>query len=131
MSNESESEPDPIDNRDDELDGLRIRQLASLRRAAYRSRSHAIVAMLVCAVAMVQAAIFLVQHLMHIGFNWRALLYACILIAGAFGSIFFMSRAIALHREATQTHTPAPTTPPDFSSLSDGSQRWKNLEDLQ
>ncbi len=131
MSDESESEPDPIDDRAAELDGLRIRQLATLRRAAYRSRSHTIVAMLVCAVAMVQAAIFLVQHLMHIGFNWRALLYSGILIVGAFGATFFMRRAIALHREATQTHTPAPTTPPDFSTLSDGSQRWKNLEDLR
>ena len=74
---------------------------------------------------------FLVQHLMHIGFNWCALLYAGILIAGAFGAIFFMRRANALHREATQTHTAFPHFAAGFSTLSDGSQRWKNLEDLR
>ncbi len=130
MSDESEPQPDPIDDRAAELDGLRIRQLATLRGAAYRSRSHAVIAMLVCAVAMVQAGIFLAQQLMHVGFGWRVLVYAGIVVAGGFGTRFFMRRAIALHREATQTQLPAPTTPPDFSTLGDGSQRWKNLEEL-
>jgi hypothetical protein len=42
-----------------------------------------------------------------------------------------MGRAIALHREATKSRVDTPMTPPDFSTLSDGSQRWKNLEELR
>ena len=125
-----DQEPEPRDERDGELDGLRIRQHAALRRAAYRSRSHAIVAMLVCLVAVLQSAILLIQQLVHVGFDWHIPVYGCVAIAGAYGTWFFFHRAVALHRETKQSHLPAPTANPDFSTLSDGSQRWKNLEDL-
>jgi len=119
------------DDRADELDGLRIRQLAALRRAAYRSRSHAVVAVVVCTVAVVQSAILLIQHLRQIGLGPRVPIYCAFCLAGGYGTVFFAKRAIALHREATQSHLGAPTAAPDFSSLSDGSQRWKNLEELK
>ena len=54
-----DSEPEAegvLDYRRPDLDGLRIRQFAAMKRAAYRSRSHAIVAMLLCAVAAVHSA---------------------------------------------------------------------------
>jgi hypothetical protein len=129
-SSPQESEA-PHDDRSAELDGIRIRQLATLRRAAYRSRSHAIVAALVCAFAVIQAGYLLVQQLLHTGYSARILLYTGFIIAGAYCAMFFTRRAVALHREATQSHLTDPTTPPDFSTLSDGSQRWKNLEEIQ
>ena len=125
-----EDEPIPTDDRDAKLDGVRIRQLAAMRRAAYRSRSHAVIAMLVCVVAAMQATIYLIQHLLHVGFGGRVVLYAAIVIAGSFGAIFFARRALALHHEAIQSRVSEPTTPPDFSTLGDGSQRWKDLENL-
>ena len=131
MTDESDSDTQQETDRSAELDGLRIRQLATLRRAAYRSRSHAIVAMLVCAAAVVQAGFLLVQHLIRIGLDARLLLYGAFILAGAYGAFFFYRRAVALHREATESHLENPTTPPDFSTLSDGSQRWKNLEEIQ
>ena len=126
----AESEPPPGDDRSAELDGLRIRQLATLRRAAYRSRSHAIIALLVCAVAVVHTSILLAQHLRYFGWGWRPPVYIAVILAAMYGVTFFWRRAVALHREAKQSHLETPTTPPDFSTLSDGSQRWKNLEDL-
>jgi hypothetical protein len=135
MTDEIEPNPEPSDDhandRDAELDGVRIRQLAAMRRATYRSRSHAVIATLVCVVAAMQATIYLVQHLLHLGFSWRVLLYAAFVIAGSYGAIFFARRAIALHREATQSRVLEPSSPPDFSTLSDGSQRWKDLEDIR
>jgi hypothetical protein len=118
----------------DELNGLRIQQLATLRCAAYRSRSHAIVAMLVCAAAVVQAGIFLIQHLIRIGWAWRILIYASFVIAGAWGVWFFSRRAMALHREATQTRLHTPTARPIFRSSvmdhSDGRISKKFVERL-
>jgi hypothetical protein len=131
MSEIDDPESDSAEDRSAELDGLKIQQLAALRRAAYRSRSHAVIAMLVCAVAVVQAGILLVQHLLHIGIGPRVPVYAGFVLVGVYGTIFFMRRAIALHREARQSHLDSPSIPPDFSSLDDGSQRWKNLEDLK
>jgi hypothetical protein len=119
------------DDRSAELDGMRIQQLATLRRSAYRSRSYAVIAMLVCIIAMAQAALLLIQYLMRIGWGWQPILYAMFVVAGAWGGWFFMRRAMALHREAKQSYLEFPTTPPDFSTLGDGSQRWKNLEEIR
>jgi hypothetical protein len=60
-------------------------------------------------------------------------------IAGAlavfafFAGIHFVRRIVALQREI-RTPPPMPPEPPggpDFSTLSDGSQQWKNLEDIR
>jgi hypothetical protein len=44
----------------------------------------------------------------------------------------FGRRAMELHRE-TKTPAPLPPAPrePDFSTLSDGSQQWKNLDEIR
>jgi hypothetical protein len=130
-SESEKTEPAPTDDRSAELDGVRIRQLSALRRAAYRSRSHAVIAMLVCAVAVVHTSVLLVQHLWRIGWGWNPLVYIAVILLAAFGTVYFTRRALALHREATQTQLTEPKTPPDLSQLSDGSQRWKDLEELK
>ena len=40
-------------------------------------------------------------------------------------------RAQQLRREAKASALSGPTTPPDFSKLSDGSQTWENLKDIR
>ena len=87
--------------------------------------------MLFCTVAAVQAGIYLVQHLRHFGLSARVVLYTCIVIAGVYGTVYFMRRAVALHKEATASRIQPPTVDPDFSTLSDGSQRWKNFDEIQ
>jgi hypothetical protein len=48
--------------------------------------------------------------------------------AALMGSSYFIRSALLLTKEIrTSFSIPEPTTPPDFSTLSDGSQRWKNL----
>src|SRR5690242_14638162 len=101
MSDESDPESPQESDRSDELDGVRIRQLATLRRAAYRARSQAIIAAVVCAFAILQAGYLLMAQLIHTGYSGRILLYALFILAGAYGAIFFFRRAVALHREAT------------------------------
>ena len=44
---------------------------------------------------------------------------------------FFIHRAIEIHREAKRSRIEPPATPPDFSTLDNGSQRWKNLEQIR
>ena len=124
--------PPPTEtDRSAELDGRRIRQLATMRRAAYRARSHAIIALLVCAVAVVHTSILLIQQLRYFGWGWRPPIYIAVIAAAIYGVIFFRRRAITLHSEAKQSYLTNPTAPPDFSTLGDGSQRWKSLEDLK
>jgi hypothetical protein len=116
----------------DELDGLRIRQLSALRRGAYRARSYALIGVGACAVTGIQLLIMTVTHVRARGWGMYPTGYvlgACVavMLASHFGR-----RVMELHREI-KTPAPLPPAPaePDFSRLSDGSQQWKNLEDIR
>jgi hypothetical protein len=119
------------DHQDDELDSLRIRQFAALRRATYRSRSYAIIAAIACAGAALQLAWLATRHASIVAWDWRPVLFAALAIASIVGSSWFVRRAIDLHRQAKQTLLPEPTSPPEFSKLSDGTQVAKNLEEMR
>lgn len=133
-ADEAHADPDhAAPHPQDELDGLRIRQVVALRRGAYRARSYALICAAVCVVAAVQLAIITVAHVHAHGLSGRPLgyvLFACVaLMLGG----FFARRALELHREARTPPSlpPAPPEGPDFSTLSDGSQQWKNLDEIR
>jgi hypothetical protein len=116
----------------EELDGLRIRQVATLRRGAARARSYLVIGAAVSVVAAVKLVSMAVEYVRANGWGPSPVGYlmfaaAALLLAGYFGR-----RALEAHREL-KTPPPLPPQPaePDFSTLSDGSQRWKNLEDLR
>jgi hypothetical protein len=115
---------------EEELNALRIRQLASARRAAYRARSYCVVGALVCVVAVVQLAWTAIGMIATTNLRFRAALYAVAAVVAAWGARYFFRKAMAFDREAKQSALPQPTGEPDFSTLSDGSQQWKNLEDV-
>jgi hypothetical protein len=117
----------------DELDGLRIRQLATLRRGAYRSRSHAVIAMIVCAVATAELGTTAWMRVRAIGWTSVPLLCIAMIPVALWGAIHFYRRASVLHREATRSLQAGPTehTSPDFTTLGDGSERWDRLNDVR
>src|SRR5688500_3938720 len=47
----------PKTDPEEELDGLRIRQLSALRRGAFRARSWCLIVVVICAVAVIQSTI--------------------------------------------------------------------------
>jgi hypothetical protein len=51
-------------------------------------------------------------------------------IACLFGWPMVLGRISAINRELQDTLQPEPETKPDFSTLSDGSQHWQNLQDM-
>lgn len=117
------------DDREHELDGLRIRQLSALRRSAYRTRSFAIIVAVACLVVGIQLAI----KAFRAESAWFRVLSAALAVFALFGAVHFTRRIAALQREL-RTPPPMPPEPPggpDFSTLSDGSQQWKNLEDIR
>jgi hypothetical protein len=124
-------QPPALDDRASELDGLRIRQLATLRRTTYRSRSYAIIAAGACAVLAAQLLFMTVRQVLGSGWSARTVLYVLVALLAVWGAWFFIGRVIALHREARRSPLADPETPPDFSTLSDGSQRIKNLEEIR
>jgi len=118
-------------SRDEEIDAARIRRLATERRSINRTASYFIVAAGVCVVAIGQLTWMTIQHVRAIGWTPRPIGYLLFIVLAFWGAWYFGSRAAALHREAKASVLPEPTTPPDFSTLDDGSKHWKNLEDVR
>jgi hypothetical protein len=125
----------PPDRRGDftaELDGLRVRQIAALRRGAYRTRSYCFVAAAALAVVGVQLVVTTVRGLRSQPL-W-AVGYGVLAALALVGFVHFARRVIQLTDELRHSPTaalPPPGPEPDFSTLSDGSQQWKNLEDVR
>jgi hypothetical protein len=111
-----------------ELNELRIRQMATLRRSAYRGRSYAIIGVTACIVMAVQLLWTIVRSRR---LDFWTIAFALMTIFSIWGAIFCIRRAIAMNREAKQSTLLEPPTPPDFSTLSDGSQLAKNLEEIE
>lgn len=123
---------EPPEDQDDELSGMRIRQLVVMRRSAVRARSYCLIAVITCVVGVVQFAINAI-------YGWRARgaeallawLQAALALVCVSGAIFFSRKLLTYHRELQKRPLDEPDTPPDFTTLSDGSQHWQALERMQ
>jgi hypothetical protein len=131
----SEAEEPHTGAADDHLNSNRIRQMASLRRAAIRTRSYCVIGLGVCVVAIAQFVFETIREWPeHVSWRgvWPAVLYLlCIAGLARFGIPTLVRLLIKCHREAKQSILPAPDRPPDFSSLQDGSQFAKNLDEIR
>jgi DNA-directed RNA polymerase subunit RPC12/RpoP len=118
--------------REAELDGMRIRQLSNARRALIRLRTYLFIGCVLGAVGGVQLIIKAVQRVRHEGLwdlrtvGFIAFAAACFMVA-----VFFLNRMTQMSHELKRPLLEEPTTPPDFSMLSDGSQHARDLEDIR
>ena len=121
-----------VDPRADELDGVRVRQIAALRRGAYRVRSYCVVAAAALVVVAVQLCVMAVAFVRAAGWGARPVGYVMFAGFALLAAGYFARRVLHLTRELRQSAVPTPPDrEPDFSTLSDGSQRWRNLEDVR
>jgi DNA-directed RNA polymerase subunit RPC12/RpoP len=114
-------------NDDLELSELRIRNVASLRRGAYRGRSYLIIAAGVCAVAAAK----LTQMALvgwRSGLRLAAIGDALFAVTAIIGFVMIWQKIMALTAEIRASELGDPEFPPDFSNLGDGSQRIADLE---
>ena len=119
----------PVEANRDDLDANQIKKIAHRRRAAYRSRGYLLIGSIFSASLGVQLVWNSVGRFRG-GYNVIAAAYlmtAAILFALAWRAF---GRAQQLKREADASALADPKSPPDFSQLGDGSESWKNLEDM-
>jgi hypothetical protein len=117
----------------DHLNSNRIRQMAALRRSAYRSRSYCLIATGGCIVGSAEFIFDAIHRLRHYSGGFDILIAIAYVIAAIALLVFtryFIRLAAQFYRESKKTILEDPTTPPDFSKLQDGSQIAKNLEDM-
>lgn len=129
---DDEEPADSQRRRRDELDRMHMRHVAQLRRSAVRSRTYMLVLLIGCLAGIGQLIYlcykFFQKHhnldLQHWGYIGLALLLARL-------AVRFWRRAQYFETESHRTELAEPAAPPDFSTLSDGSQYWKNLDQLK
>jgi hypothetical protein len=123
------TDDDPPPQNPDDLDNKRIRQIAKLRRNAVRSRGYVLIGGILCAILGMQLIWNSISRF-RADFTIVGAAYvmaAAILFALAWRAFV---RAQQLKHEAAASTLSDPKTPPDFTQLNDGSQSWKNLEDM-
>lgn len=114
------------ERRNAELDGLRMRQIATLKQSTIRARSYALIAMVLCASGAIKLIILGISG----GWSLRSAIEFLGAIVLALTTVHFSRRVSRLHRESRESALPEPAQPPDFSTLDNGSQRVRNLEKL-
>lgn len=119
--------------RAEELDGLKIRQLSVLRRAEYRQRSYVITGLAACAIAVGQSIWMAHVHVSERGWGPRVFGFLTVTLIAVVLSVWLwrlfkrQTAMIAEHHAADTT----PTREPDFSTLSDGQDRWERLNEVK
>jgi hypothetical protein len=128
---EPEAPPDERIPREDELNALRIKHIAAERRAIYRARSWHLIAAGVCAVATAQLVWMIVQRYRAAGWGLQCTGYLLFALLACNGVSYFAVRAWRTHRDAKRSALSDPQQTPDFSSLGDGGDAARKLEDVR
>ncbi len=117
----------------EELDGLRIRQLSQLRRSEYRQRSYAVTGLIACFILIGQAIWMANAHIAERGWELKVVGYIVFaLMAVILG--YWLTKVVKQLSARIAEHPstlPDPSREPDFTLLSDGSNRWEKLNDVQ
>ena len=119
-------------DRESAFDKLRIENYTALRMGAIRARSWWTIAQwmsILIVLDMLGKTIIEVSTLRQWGIF--PTLRTAVVITGCFFARHAHRRAAEFKREIDRSALAEPTVPPDFSTLSNGSDRWKNLEDVR
>jgi hypothetical protein len=101
------------------------------RRTAIRTRTYFVAGAVACVTGAIELVIMTVTEVRAGGWHVRQAGFVLAGVVGVWGAVYFFRRAAYWGRESRAVTMPEPETPPDFSTLSDGSQHAKNLENLQ
>ena len=129
---EEEEEVREVVGEGGQLSAARVRALSARKRSLIRTRTYVVVGMVVCAVAGVALVIKGGQGVAAmgtVGLRQMALAGAGLLCLA--GARYFLGLAGRYAAEIDATALAEPTTPPNFSGLSNGEQRWTNLERVE
>jgi hypothetical protein len=123
--------PAEAETHGERMSAVRVRQLSAERRGAYRLRSYCVIAAGFCLVLGIQLVAMSFRGGRETGLGMRPVGYACGAAAAGLAASFLVRRAVDLTRELRKPAQAAPAAAPDLSTLSDGSQHWKNLDEMQ
>ena len=110
----------------DELEETNIQLIVRSRRALFRTRGYCIAFLMTCTIGAVQ----LIERLYQGGPAVEMVGYAAALILLMLIAQRFYAKLRETSAKMKESSLSPPTTPPDFDSLSDGSQHGDNLKEF-
>jgi predicted RNA-binding Zn-ribbon protein involved in translation (DUF1610 family) len=113
-----------------ELDSLRVRHMIVARRTAIRTRTYFVAGAVTCLTGVAEMVIMTVTEVRAVGWHVRQMGFVVAAVVGGWAGIYSLRRAAYWGRQGRPVQIPEPELPPDFSTLSDGSQHARNLEKL-
>jgi hypothetical protein len=136
VDDDEESQADRLEmerRRDEELDGLRIRQLSVLRRAEYRQRSYVVTGLAACGITIGQSIWMTREHVTARGWEPKVFGYVAVAVIAVVLAVWLSRVFKRQTARIAESHTVdgRPDREPDFSTLSDGHDRWEQLNDVR
>ena len=130
-----------VDDTDSELleadrasafDKLRIANYTALRMSAIRARSWWLIGLFLALLVMLDMLgnTLIYIWVFHRWGIWPTVRIGLYIVALVFARHAYR-RAADFKREIDRSALPEPTTPPDFSTLQDGTEQWKHLENIR
>jgi hypothetical protein len=122
--------------KEDRLGDIRHNKVLLERRSLYRTRTYFVIGMGLCIAWSMQLMFFSARRAIieHQGLSLRVCLYLATIVVMLFLAYLCLRKIYAINAEASKPVQHEITKPPDFSTLSDGSQLLdkaaKNLEKL-
>jgi hypothetical protein len=140
FASEEQSHAEVVDDTDNELverdraeafDKLRIENYTALRMSAIRARSWWLIGFVLSLLVLLDMLAKITLHLMAHSWGWWPTIDLLVLLIAGRCAFHSFKRAEEFKREIGKSAIPEPTTPPDFSTLSNGQDRWKHLENVR
>jgi len=114
------------------LNSLRIQAITAEHRALNRSRSFATAGGVAMLIVIAHCLIEIGSNVAAGGWGLSSTALAGVTLAAAIVAVWLFRRARRLAALARRRRLlDDPDTPPDFTPLQDGSQRWRNLEQVE
>jgi uncharacterized Zn-finger protein len=115
-----------------ELNALRISQLTALRQATLRVRSWWVSGVFLAVITAVDLTVRAGRYVAHMhGWGIRPTLFSIVALAAVAVAAHAGRQARRLGDEASRSRLEDPDVEPDFSTLGDGSDRWRHLDEIR
>jgi len=118
-------------DREEAFDKLRIQKYTALRMSAIRARSWWLIGFCLSLLVVLDMLAKIILHLMARSWGWWPTIDLLVLLIAGRCVFHSLKRAGDFKREINTSAIPEPAAPPDFSTLSDGRDRWKHLENVR
>ncbi|MCC6240194.1 MAG: hypothetical protein IT448_07855 [Phycisphaerales bacterium] len=128
--NDEETARRKAEDRENHLDGRHVALVAGQRRALNRARLFSLGFAIACIAGLIQIGLLVGRNPSIFQHRQRMMWLALMTVGLLYFVLWLLRRYARITRQLRQPPAPPPLRCPEFSTLQDGSQYWKNLDKM-